>query len=302
MLARYDAIVDDPDALAHACARPLPRCVWINPLQVDPAQGAGALLQACPDARPIPWLDNGWRLPLGVKPGAWPAYRLGWFHAQEEAALWPAYALDVSPGMRVLDLCAAPGGKSAQLAVLMNDRGLLVANEKRMDRLASLRFNLERLGVTNAAVTCADGRGFGPSLSGTFDRVLVDAPCSCEGTARKRGARSTMSDNARHGLVSVQIGLMRRALDLVRPGGTIVYATCTFAPEENEAVLNALDPDTCRIEALPTPPGLVVRPGVAAWRGVVFREDVRNAVRLWPHHNDTGGFFMAKLTRSSPDG
>ena len=172
---------------------------------------------------------------------------MGWIHCQEEVALWAVPMLQAAPGERVLDLCAAPGNKTAQIAVAMEDSGVIVANERRWDRLVSLRHNLERLGVTSAVVTRHNAARF-PYLDGSspktpfalgsdgFDKVLADVPCTCEGTARKKSLRRR--DDVAHyrrSVVQTQKGILRRALALTRPGGLVVYATCTFAPERTRA-------------------------------------------------------------------
>jgi len=303
-LLRYAPVLG-PDAHADfvaACARPLPRAVWVNPVRAaDPDAVAARILDRCPDARPVPWWPHAFRLPADTTPGTWIEHRLGLIHIQEEATLWPAALLDLdAPNphggpARVLDLCAAPGNKTAQIAIRLGDRGLVVANEKDRGRLSQLRYNLERLGLTSVLVTRADGNRY-PTPELPFDHALVDAPCTCEGTTRKRGHRDT-TDAFRRGIQSTQIGLLRRALRLVRPGGTVVYATCTYAPEENERVLDAISPDDAAIEPVPTPPGVTLGAGLPAWDGRTFRPDVVHARRLWPHLNDTGGFFVARLRR-----
>lgn len=294
-LARYAALVGDVDAFFAACARPLPRVAWANPLRADPAVTAAAIRRRCPDARPVPWWPHALRLPPDSSPGAWLEHRLGHLHVQEEATLWPVTLLAPEPGERVLDLCAAPGNKTAQIAVAMGDRGLVVANERDRGRLSQLRHNMERLGLTSVVVTRADGNRL-PDPDVAYDRVLVDAPCTCEGTTRKRALRRA-DDAYLRGIQSIQVGLLRRALRVVRPGGIVVYATCTYAPEENEQVLDAVAPDLAVIEPLTPPPGVTVAPGLTSWRGRAFRPDAAHAARLWPHDNDTGGFFVARLRR-----
>ncbi len=296
-LRRYAPLVDDVEALVEAARAPLPRVVWANPLR-DVDAGREAVLRAHPEAVPLAWLDDAWRLPSDARPGTLLAHMLGQLHGQEEAAIFAGDALGACPGERVLDLCAAPGGKSARLAVAMQDRGTLVANDRRLARLTALRRTLERLGVTCAVVTHANGlrlRGVVPEAS--FDRVMVDAPCTCEGTTRKSGAAEPAT-GYRASIIQVQTALLRRAIQLTRPGGTIVYATCTYAPEENEAVLDAAPREgEVVVEPFRVPAGLDLGPGVPAWAGQTYREDVAHAVRFWPHLNDTGGFFVARLRR-----
>ena len=296
-LARYAPIVDDLDAFLDAAVRPLPPVVWANPLRASPAEVAALIAERAPQATPVPWLDDAWRLPVDARPGKWPEFEYGWLHTQEEASIWPATLLDARPGERVLDLCAAPGGKTARIACAMADRGTLVANDMKFGRLASLRRTLDRLGVTCAVVTCTDGLRL-PRDAGPFDRVLVDAPCTCEGTSRKSRGRRDATDDGQHAFISpFQRGLLRRAVALTRPGGVIVYSTCTYAPEENEMVLDAVSPDLAVVEPLTPFDGLRAAPGVTTWQGQPLRPDAVHAARLWPHHADTGGFFVARLRR-----
>lgn len=297
-LERYAPIVDDLDAFLAASRQPLPRVVWANPLRTTVAAAEAEVKRHCPDAEPIAWHEGAWRLPSDAKPGRWHAYLAGWLHGQEEAALWAVGVLDPQPGERILDLCAAPGNKTAQIAAAMSDRGMLVANELASGRLVSLRFNLDRLGVTCAVVTNADGAQLDGPSSG-YDRVLVDAPCTCEGTTRKGTKRRLGGDQKRRAFAQqTQRRLLEQAVAMTRKGGTIVYATCTYAPEENEAVLDTISPQLAAIEPFQAPAGLHMTPGIAAWQGEPYtRTDLHHARRVWPHHNDTGGFFVARLRR-----
>lgn len=294
-LKRYAPIVDDLDAFLASAKLRLPRVVWANPLLAPLGRIEAHVRQRCPEAEPVAGAPLTWRLPHDARPGNWPEYALGWLHGQEEAALWASANLDAKPGERVLDLCAAPGNKTAQLAILMENKGTLVANEYFAGRLAPLRFNLERLGVTNAVVTRADAAQY-RGADGSFDHVLVDVPCTCEGTTRK-GKRVGRDDGHRFKITQVQTGILRRAVRLTRRGGTIVYATCTYAPEENEAVVSAVREGDVALEPVRTPEGFRVSPGLQEWEGRRFRDDIAHAARVWPHHNDTGGFFVARMRR-----
>jgi 16S rRNA C967 or C1407 C5-methylase (RsmB/RsmF family) len=296
-LRRYASIVDDMDAFLAASRRPLPRVVWANPLRTLPDDLDARIRRYAPEATPLGWMPKAWRIAPERRPGAWPEFRLGLLHAQEEATLWPARLLDAQPGERILDMCAAPGNKTALIACAMGDRGEIIANDKVPGRLSALRYNLERLGITSVAVTRSDACRL-PFADGTFDRVLVDVPCTCEGTGRKlkgKGNRQTSSTGFHHTLVPIQKGLLRRALRLVRPGGIVVYATCTYAPEENEQVLDGLYLERAEILPITPPVGFRVAPGVTSWEGRDVRPDVVHAARIWPHHNDTGGFFVARI-------
>ncbi|MFT6398149.1 MAG: 16S rRNA C967 or C1407 C5-methylase (RsmB/RsmF family) [Bradymonadia bacterium] len=292
--ARYKAIVDDWPAFVESCKTPLPRVLWANPLAGDLERTHQLVMAQWPEAQPLPWREHAWRFHPGTPLGNTRPYSLGLVHAQEESALWAVDALGLQPGMRVLDLCAAPGNKTAQIAVALGDRGLVVANERKSSRVAGLRGNLSRLRVTCAAVCCGDGVRFRSET--LFDAVLVDVPCSCEGTARKHLAEGHRggAGEYRESITQIQTALLRNAARHTRPGGTIVYSTCTFAPEENEGVLQRVP----ELEVVPiAAPPLHTSPALGEWNGARFRADTSHALRLWPHHNDTGGFFVAKLRK-----
>jgi NOL1/NOP2/sun family putative RNA methylase len=295
VLERYEPLVDDFEAFRAACERPLPSVVRVNTLKTTVARARQAL-----EKEGIVHEPTGWHpglLKLGGQPGAnWP-YVHGWLHGQEEVSVLPARVLDPAPGERVWDACAAPGSKTTQLAALMDDKGLLVATDDSLGRVAALRSNAERLGVTNVAVTSEDARvhSLKPFGGEPYDRALVDAPCSCEGTVRKNPdtLEEWTLDHVR-GIAGAQKGLLRRAVQATRAGGTVVYSTCTFAPEENEGVLDhVLAEEPCRPVEFDIP--LDSSPGVTAWNGVEYDPSVARARRIYPHHNDTGGFFCAKL-------
>lgn len=295
-LARYLALVDEPEAFLACASRPLPRVVWVNTVLTSVAAMQTVLDQRAPTAAPVPGLPGAWRLPADAKPGKWPEFHLGLLHAQEEVALWPVHVLDPQPGERVLDLCAAPGNKAVRIAVAMGDNGQVWANDSHSRRVDAVSQLAVRLGLTSLVVTVADGATLADNER--FDRVLVDAPCSCEGTTRKRlRRREAERPDDWHGMAVQQSALLQRAVELTRPGGVIVYSTCTYAPEENEGVLDRLNPEQVRIE--PTHAAIAARaePGIQQWRGRRFRADVVNSARFWPHHNDTGGFFVARLHR-----
>jgi hypothetical protein len=180
----------------------------------------------------------------------------------------------------------------------MDDRGLLVAVDPKEKRIRGLLANVYRLGHPNVLVIAADGRTF--PTTALFDRVLVDAPCSAEGTLRRKSGRAPRRSPGFVAYVtSLQEALLRRAILLTRPGGVIVYSTCTFAPEENEAVLTrVLEDSPVRIEAIDL--DVPHAPGLLAWDGVRFHDDLERAWRVYPHHLDSGGLFMVRLRRIHP--
>jgi NOL1/NOP2/sun family putative RNA methylase len=252
------------------------------------------------DEEGVAYTPTDWNpdlLTLDGKVGrTWP-YFLGWIHGQEVVSALPATVLDPQPGDRVWDACAAPGSKTTQLAALMDDRGTLVGNDNSLGRISALRHNAERLGVTNLVVTNQDARNFSMRALGfdAFDRAIVDAPCSCEGTCRKNPtALEEWTLDHVHQVAGIQKGILKRAVQATREGGTVVYSTCTFAPEENEAVLDhVLGEEDCQLVEFDVGPE--TSPGVTEWEGEEFHPSVEQAHRVYPHQNDTGGFFCAKL-------
>jgi len=301
-LERYESLVDDIDAFYEACERPLPSTVRVNTIKTTIDRAKTALDEAGIEFEETDWQPGLLRLPED-QPGAnWP-YVHGWLHGQEEVSALPAQVLDPQPGDRIWDSCAAPGSKTTQLAALMDDSGTLVATDNNMGRVSALRSNAERLGVTNLALTVEDARNHSlkPFDGKQYDATLVDVPCSCEGTIRKNpDVLEEWSYEHIEGTAGVQKGILRRAIQATREGGTVVYSTCTFAPEENEGVLDfVLDEEPCRL--VPFEIGLDSTPGITEFEDdyldepLQFDESVSHAKRIYPHHNDTGGFFCAKL-------
>ncbi|MGK7888942.1 MAG: hypothetical protein AB4042_06375 [Leptolyngbyaceae cyanobacterium] len=286
--------------------QPLPACLWVNPLKTTTTQLEAWLEAQGLQWEGVSWAAGGYRVWDWPKPGRSLPFITGWYGVQEEIARTAVQALDPQVGDRVLDLCAAPGGKTVQLALAVGETGMVVANERSLSRLSSLWSALTRWGLTNVITSHGDGRDImAPAHS--FDRVLVDAPCSGEGTFRKKlhrnqaGVSQTSPATAKglssHRLVPIQQQLLDRALTLVKPGGVVVYSTCTFAPEENEAVVDAVVGDRGVVEPFDIP-GLQKATGLTHWHGQIFRGDSIHAHRYWPHLNDTGGFFVARIRRT----
>lgn len=223
----------------------------------------------------------------------------GLLYVQQASTGLAAPALGAQRGERVLDLCSSPGGKLTHLAELMGDTGCLVANEVDEKRIRGLLGNLYRLCVPNVLVVAGDGRTFPEGA--LFDRVLVDAPCSGEGTLRRRTGDAP--DHSKRFLASVartQRALLEKAIRLTRPGGTLLYVTCTFAPEENEAVVSAVL-ESASVEIEPLHLTVPHAPGLTSFEGATYDPRMTGAARIYPHHLDSGGLFMAKLRRPGGD-
>lgn len=295
-LTRYRDLVDEYEAFRAACARPLPTVVRVNPIAVDPDRVVTAYREAGIGVRRLEYHPGLLVLDTDSPGNTWP-YVQGWVHGQEAVSALPVDVLSPEPTGVVLDMCAAPGSKTTQLAGHQRDRGTIVANDVDLGRLSALRSNCDRLGVTSAIVTNRDGRHLDATALDVdaFDAVLVDAPCSCEGTVRKNP--DTFDDWSLEYVESVsavQTALLENAVDQTRVGGRVVYSTCTFAPEENEAVVDAvLESRACRVVDVSVPVTHV--DGVTEWGSETYEPTVQHSVRVYPHHNDTGGFFLAVL-------
>ncbi len=246
----------------------------------------------------IPWCQDGYYLEhkqgrLDV--GNTVEHCLGYYYVQEAASMIPPLVLQPQPGERVLDVAAAPGSKTSQMAQMMQNEGIIIANDVAGIRLAALGMNVQRCGVLNAVITQMKGE----KITGMqFDKVLLDAPCSGTGTIRKSIKTITMWNP---GMVKHIAGIQRRlilaAYALVRPGGTLVYSTCSTEPEEDEAVASfLLDKTDARLEHIELP-GLKTSPAVLEFEGQSYRKEVKHCLRIWPQDNDTEGFFVARITR-----
>jgi NOL1/NOP2/sun family putative RNA methylase len=295
-LDRYREIVPDyADFRAIQCL-PLYNSARINTLKIEREKLLERLEEEGVSFRNFPWYDLGLKLDI-ESPGKLLENLLGFIHIQEELSMVPPLVLDPQPGESILDLCASPGSKTTQISQMMENQGLVIANEPSLARVAPLRSNCERLGVLNVAVTRYDGRKF---PRGPFDRVLVDAPCSSEGRERRGpGVLSRCSRERSLDLGVLQIGLLKNALRLTRPGGVVVYSTCTYAPEENELVVQEVleDAEDLRLEKVGIA-GLQECPGITEWNGKRLDEKLSCTARYYPHINDTGGFYVAKIIKN----
>jgi len=272
----------------------------VNTLKISP-HGFRSLSRF--QLEPIAWCDEGFLVGEAGEacPGRHPHHAAGLYYLQDPSAMLPAALLDVQPGDLVLDACAAPGGKATQIGACLKNRGLLAANDAVRARAALLADNLEQFGVTHRWVISAPLAALAEAWPERFDRVLVDAPCSGEGLFRKQpSARQEWSLAAVQGCAARQEKLLHSGARLLRPGGRMVYSTCTFAPEENEAVVARFlrtHPDFELVDPAPLP-GL--SPGRPDWIDPQLAHGLPLArcVRIWPHLAPGEGHFTAVLARA----
>ena len=269
---------EEAEAFFHTYEEPYCRGVRLNPLKPVDSSLVPGLMER------VPWEETGWYLSGDSLAGALPLHEAGAYYLQEPSAMLPAAVLNPRPGERVLDLCAAPGGKTTQLALRMAGQGLLVSNEPVPKRAQVLSRNVERMGIMNALVVSALPAQLAARWPGGFDAVQVDAPCSGEGMFRRHP--ETMAEwtaDSPAGCARRQAEILDGAAALVRPGGRIVYSTCTLNPTENEDTVAAF----CERH-----PGFSLRPfslpGAQAPSGMLT---------CYPHRMRGEGHFVALLQR-----
>lgn len=244
----------------------------------------------------IPWTTDGFYISSEASPGKHPYYHAGVYYIQEPSAMLPGRILGALPGEKILDLCAAPGGKSVQIAAAMKGKGLLVSNDINAERVKALVKNIELCGVKNAIVLNESPEKLAQNFEGYFDRVIIDAPCSGEGMFRKdeSAARSWESFKCER-CTQLQEPILLSADRLLKPGGTLVYSTCTFSPEEDEQMIAKFMQQHDGYELVEIPKAAGIEGGRPQWAdgNIAFER----AARLWPHRVRGEGHFVAKLLK-----
>ncbi|MBK5100159.1 MAG: RsmB/NOP family class I SAM-dependent RNA methyltransferase [Desulfobacteraceae bacterium] len=226
-------------------------------------------------------------------PGSLIEYFLGYIHPQALTSCLASVALSPRENSYVLDMCAAPGGKTSHLAQLMNNTGLLVANELYLHRHIPLGHTLTRLGVLNTVLTAYQAQEF--PMKQRFDYILADVPCSGEGRLRRtKEAVPYRERNEKTKLPELQKKIILRGFDLLKDNGKMLYATCTYNPEENESVINFLLQNR-EAEILPVQVGLDYQPGILEWRDEQYDKQLELAARFYPHIHNSVGFFLARI-------
>jgi NOL1/NOP2/sun family putative RNA methylase len=246
----------------------------------------------------VPWCPTGYRFDgSACQPAKHPYYHAGLFYIQEPSAMLPAALLPVEPGDKVLDLCAAPGGKSTQIAGKLQGKGLLVSNDISVSRAKALVKNLEMAGVKNAVVTSESPEKLSKALPGFFDKILIDAPCSGEGMFRKNP--QMVRDYMERGpefYAKLQKEILEDAIKMLKPGGYLVYSTCTFSPLEDEAIVEWMLEFDSDLEVVPGDSFEGRDHGHPEWI-LSDREEIRYAYRMWPHKIKGEGHFAVLLKK-----
>lgn len=250
----------------------------------------------------IPWIADGYFYEEEDAPAKHPFYAAGLYYLQEPSAMTPASRLLVTPGERVLDLCAAPGGKATALGAKLQGEGLLVANDINNARAKALLRNLELFGISNAFVTNEPPHILAEHYPEYFDKIMVDAPCSGEGMFRKNPAVvEAWQEKGPEYFSRLQRDIILYAADMLRPGGRMLYSTCTFSPLENESVITHLLRERPEMEVIPMEDYEGFAEGLTAFGGEQFHESCRLCRRIFPHRMAGEGHFLALLYKHAPD-
>jgi len=266
----------------------------VNSLKVEP-QNLIDLLDM--PLNPVSWCKTGFTYPSDIaqRPSKVPLYQAGLYYLQEPSAMAPVVVLDPKPGERVLDLCAAPGGKSVQIAGQLQGQGLLVSNDTSATRCRALVKNLTLSGTTNAVVTTEMPQRLTGRFANFFDKILVDAPCSGEGMFRKDpDAAKAWTSNKPADCVAMQANILKNAAEMLKPSGRLMYSTCTFNPEENEGTIANFLKSHPDFEVVPIQVADFAE-GRPDW--IDAPPSLKGAARLWPHKLNGEGHFLCLLER-----
>ncbi|AEA48000.1 NOL1/NOP2/sun family putative RNA methylase [Archaeoglobus veneficus] len=297
--ARRYRLIDDSYEFSEFMSKPLRPSIRVNTLKGS-LEDIVSLLSEKYKIEPVPWCREGFFIDIDEDSsiGTSIEHQLGLIFSQEASSMIPPVVLDVKPGMLVLDMAAAPGAKTTQIAQYMQNEGCIIANDVKVGRLNILISNLQRCGVLIARVTMMDGRSF-RKYENTFDAVLLDAPCSNAGMIRKNYKYLKiwrLKDV--ESLSRLQKQLIMAAYAALKPGGVLVYSTCTLDPAENEDVVDHLLANTdARLEEIDLP--VKRHKPFTSFDGKEFSSEVKKCLRIHPQDNDTEGFFVAKIVKEA---
>lgn len=248
----------------------------------------------------VPWISNGYFYNAEDVPAKHPFYSAGLYYLQEPSAMTPASRLKVQPGERVLDLCAAPGGKATELGAALQGEGLLVANDINTARAKALLRNLELFGISNSFVTNEPPHVLAERFPEFFHKIMVDAPCSGEGMFRKNPAVvDSWKEKGPEYFSKLQREIIVQAADMLLPDGMMFYSTCTFSPLENEKTITHLLKERPDMEVVPMEDYENFAEGLTSYKDEAFGESCKLCRRIWPHKMSGEGHFMALLHKKS---
>ncbi|MDD5418187.1 MAG: NOL1/NOP2/sun family putative RNA methylase [Candidatus Nanoarchaeia archaeon] len=277
--------------------KPLRKSIRVNTLKISPDDFIKRMKNW--KLEKIRWTDCGYFVDeKGL--GNTLEHFLGYFYVQGASSMIPPIVLNPEKNEIILDMCAAPGSKTGQMAAMMENTGLIVANDVRLDRIKAMSTNLQRIGAINLIITRNDGMAF-HRRGITFDKVLLDAPCSGEGMFRKDyKVAKYWSEHLVKDSSSIQKSLILAGFDCLKENGQMVYSTCTLSPEEDEEVIDFLlrKRENSAVEKVKIT-GFKTRSGISEWRGKSYSDEVKKCARIYPQDNDTEAFFVSKVVKKA---
>ena len=292
------------DLLLEFSLKPLKKSIRVNTLKISVKELKEKLEEKGFLLKKIPWVNEGFwvewkkenkeRFDLGNTF----EHFLGFYYVQEAASMIPPVVLEPKENELILDVAAAPGSKTTQIAMYMKNTGTIIANDKNFERTKILAMNIQRMGVTNTIITRRDGRNF-RFLPIKFDKVLLDAPCSATGAIRKSyEALIKFNIKSVFSLSKLQKQLIESAFLSLKENGVLVYSTCSIDVEENEAVIDWLlnKYENARLEKIELG-GLKGEEPILEWKNRKFNEEIKKCLRIMPYHGEVEGFFVAKIRK-----
>jgi NOL1/NOP2/sun family putative RNA methylase len=299
---RYRSLLGDRyDEFLEYSFKFLRRAIRVNTLKISIPE-LKKRIEKDWELKQVPWCKEGfWIEHKGEEKrrdvGNLIEHMLGYIYIQEPASMIPPIVLDPKPGDIILDMCASPGSKTTQIAQYMKGEGVLMSNDYKGDRVRSLGINVQRMGISNDIITLMQGRYFAKSGI-EFDRILVDAPCSGVGTIRKSLKTVTIwNPNIVRRIAGTQKQLIDAAYQILKPGGILVYSTCTLEPEEDEGIIDYLLKKYDSADVLDIELDIKRSPAVLEFGKEKFDPRVKKALRIYPQDNDTEGFFVCKIVK-----
>ena len=300
-IERYSKLTDFEEFKKYSLSF-LRRSIRVNTIKIS-ISDLKKRLEKNWNLKQIPWCKEGFWIEHKKKErrdiGNLIEHSLGYFYTQEAASMIPPLVLNPKLNDIVLDMCASPGSKTTQIAALMQNKGIIIANDYTIDRMKPLTINLQRCGISNVIITLMEGRFFKNSDI-KFDKILVDAPCSGTGTIRKslKTLKIWNPDMIRR-LAGTQRQLIDTAFNILKENGTLIYSTCSLEPEENEAVIDFLlnKYNNAEIEKIELK-GLKRSEATLEFENKIYNKKIKNCLRIWPQDNDTEGFFVAKIKKT----
>ena len=291
-MEKYKPLIDDWESFQESVQSPAISTVRKNHLKTS-ADFEERLRERFEEVEQADWNPDIYRLRGEKLPGKSMLHWFGEYYVQEESATVPVEVLDPQEGDRILDMCAAPGGKTTQIASKIRNQGSIVANDQSSKRLQSLHANVYRTGAASVAVTNYDGRHIPEDEK--YDKILLDAPCSGEGDRARRNFEAA-EEQEKDSLSELQKQLGEKAAKMLEEDGVMVYSTCTINPQENEEVVKHLVENTgLKLEEIELELDHVE--GVSRFKDEEYGEEMSKTVRIYPHHFESGVIYIARFRK-----